>query len=320
MFDIIALGELLVDFTQAGTSPNGMVLFERNPGGAIANVLVAAAKLGHSTAFLGKVGADMHGAFLAQTLQSVGVCTDGLIMDPDVFTTLAFVTLSAQGERAFSFARKPGADTQLRPDELNPDLIQNTRIFHIGSLSLTNEPARSATLRALELAKASGSIISYDPNYRSSLWPDQSTAIKQMRSVLPLVDLIKISDEEAQLITDTDDPVKAAKYLAASGIGCVAVTLGSKGVLVYVNQETVHLPAHCVPVVDTTGAGDAFWGGFLHGFLAWGKPLNEVSLTDARTFAQWGNAAAACCIQHRGAIPAMPTLEQAAVYLTHSGL
>ena len=320
MFDVIALGELLIDFTQAGASPNGMLLFERNPGGAIANVLVAAAKLGHSTAFLGKVGADMHGAFLSETLRSAGVSTDGLIMDPDVFTTMAFVMLSPQGERAFSFARKPGADTQLRPEELNLEMLQNARIFHIGSLSLTNEPSRSATLRAVKLAKASGSLISYDPNYRASLWPDQDTAIAQMRSLFPLVDLIKISDEEAALLTGTDDPVAASRYLSSLGITCVAVTLGQKGALVCVNQETAHLPAHSVPVTDTTGAGDSFWGGFLHGLLACGKPLEEVTLADAYGFAQWGSAAAACCIQHRGAIPAMPTLEQAKVYLSGSCL
>ena len=170
MYDIVALGELLIDFTTCGKSANGMRLFEQNPGGAVCNVLSAMAKQGDKTAFIGKIGKDMHGAFLKQSIESVGIDTRGVIEADDVFTTLAFVELSDSGERSFSFARKPGADTCLRPDELDEALLKQTRVLHIGSLSLTNEPARSATIRAIELAKASGAMISYDPNYRAPLW------------------------------------------------------------------------------------------------------------------------------------------------------
>ena len=195
-YSITALGELLIDFTEVGTSQNGQKMFERNPGGAPANVLVAARKLGATTAFIGKVGDDMHGAFLRDTLAGEGVDTTGLILDPNVFTTLAFVALDERGERAFSFARKPGADTCLNARELALGVIDATRVFHVGSLSLTNEPARGATLAALDRAREAGCALSYDPNYRSSLWASAQVAQLQMRSIVNRMDLMKISDEE----------------------------------------------------------------------------------------------------------------------------
>ena len=173
MFSVSALGELLIDFTDAGTSAGGQRLFERNAGGAPANVLVALEKLGHRTAFLGKVGCDMHGEFLRATLEEQGIDTRGLVSDPDAFTTLAFVALSADGEREFSFARKPGADTRITEGELARDVIADSRVFHVGSLSLTDEPARSATLAALAVAREAGCTLSYDPNYRANLWPSR---------------------------------------------------------------------------------------------------------------------------------------------------
>ena len=175
-YDIAALGELLIDFTDSGVSPGGMRLFERNPGGAPANVLTAAARFGQRTAFLGKVGDDMHGQFLRQMLLDAGIDVSGLVLAEDVFTTLAFVVLNDRGERSFSFARKPGADTCLRPEELNAAVLDSTRVLHVGSLSLTDEPARSATFTAVERAKAAGAVISYDPNYRAALWPDEAAA------------------------------------------------------------------------------------------------------------------------------------------------
>jgi fructokinase len=314
--DITVLGELLIDFTQSGHSQSGMALFERNPGGAVANVAVAASRLGHSTAFIGKVGSDMHGRFLAQTLEQHNVNTSGLVYSDTEFTTLAFVALDEKGERSFSFARKPGADTCLKAEELNAPLITGSRIFHIGSLSLTAEPARSATFAALELAKSGGAIISYDPNYRSTLWPDSHTAAEHMRSVLPYVDIMKLSDNETELLTGLADPEAAALALNSMGIACVAVTLGSSGALVCTDGQTALVPPCTVQnVVDTTGAGDAFWGGFLSAFLDSGLALENVKLTDAAAFARYGNATAACCIGHRGAIPAMPDRAQLAKYL-----
>lgn len=305
--ELTVLGELLIDFTQAGESENGMRLFEQNPGGAVANVAAAAARLGHKAAFIGKVGKDMHGHFLAQTLADTGIDCRGLVFSDAAFTTLAFVALDEKGERSFSFARKPGADTCLAAEELDKGLLRSSRILHVGSLSLTAEPARSATLAAIRQAKAAGAVISYDPNYRASLWESEAQAMEQMRSLLPMVDMMKLSDNETALLTGYSSPEQAALALNRQGISCVAVTMGAAGALVCVAGETQMVPGFSVPTVrDTTGAGDAFWGGFLSRFLESGLKAEEIRLSDGVEFARWGNAAAACCIQKRGAIPAMP--------------
>ena len=310
MVDIVALGELLIDFTESGTSSSGMKLFERNPGGAVANVLAAVSRLGGSTAFLGKVGDDMHGRFLKKTLKDAGIDVTGLVMTPDFFTTLAFVSISGIGERTFSFARKPGADTQLRTDEVNEALVRNAKVLHVGSLSLTDEPARSATLYAIAIAKEAGAVVSYDPNYRASLWKDEQTAKERMRELLPLVDIIKLSEEETVLLTDYPDAESAGKYLNKLGIPCVAVTLGNRGVLICIRSEAAVVEGYPLPAVDTTGAGDAFLGGFLYRMLLLDKRPHTLTLPEAKDCANWGNATASCCVQKRGAIPAMPTLTE----------
>lgn len=304
-FDITALGELLIDFTDRGLSDTGMRLFERNAGGAPANVLAAAARLGRRTAFIGKVGDDAHGRFLRCTLEKAGIDTAGLVMAQDVFTTLAFVELDETGERHFSFARKPGADTCLRPEELDGDRLRQTRVLHVGSLSLTDEPARSATLAAVAAAKEAGAVISYDPNYRAALWPDRQTAAVQMRTMIPCVDVMKLSDEETELLTGTADPAEAAARLLTQGISCVAVTLGADGALTATADGMRMIPCFAAQTVDTTGAGDAFWGGFLHRLLALDKPPVGLTADEAADCARWGNAAAALCITKRGGIPAM---------------
>lgn len=306
-FDIVALGELLVDFTTCGTSANGMRLFEQNPGGAVCNVLSAMAKQGDSTAFIGKIGKDMHGAFLKRSIESVGIDTRGLVEAEDVFTTLAFVELSQSGERAFSFARKPGADTCLNNRELNVDLLEHTSVFHIGSLSLTNEPVRGATLRAISIAKAAGVMISYDPNYRAPLWDNAETAKEQMRSLLPYVDVMKLSDEETALLTDREDPADALRFLNDSGVSCAVVTMGPKGALAMLRGETALAEPHDCVRVDTTGAGDAFWGGFLHRLLKSDKPLSALTLPEVTEFARYANVVAAICCERRGALLSMPS-------------
>lgn len=310
MVDVAALGELLIDFTESGISPGGMKLFERNPGGAVANVLAAVARLGGSAAFLGKVGDDMHGRFLKETLEHAGIDVTGLVTTPTFFTTLAFVALSETGERTFSFARKPGADTKLSADEVAEAVVRGARLLHVGSLSMTDEPARSATLHAVAIAKEAGADVSYDPNYRASLWADERTAITRMRELLPFVDVMKLSQEETLLLTDYEDAVSAAKHLNALGISCVAVTLGKDGALVSVRGETALVAGFPLPAVDTTGAGDAFWGGFLYRMLALKKRPRELELREATDCAVWGNAAATCCVQKRGGIPAMPSLAE----------
>lgn len=321
MFDITALGELLIDYTPAGKSAAGMDLFEQNPGGAPANVLACAAKLGQSTAFIGKIGTDMQGDFLEKTLQLAGIHTEGLIHDENFFTTMAFVTLTESGERSFAFARKPGADTLLRQEDLNLSMIQNSKIFHFGSLSLTDSPARETTHYAIAEARTAGCVISYDPNYRPLLWKSRELAAEQMRSVLPSVDMIKLSDEETELLTDDADPKAAAETLLQAGVKIAAVTLGKEGVYVASKNGSVLIPGFPVETVDTTGAGDAFWGAFLYSVSRLGKDsgygdiakpdeqIREIALSDLRNIAVFSNAAAALCVTKRGAIPAMPLLD-----------
>lgn len=306
MFDVTTLGEVLIDFTEAGTSDGGMSLFERNAGGAPANVLVALQRLGHPTAFIGKVGADMHGEFLRRTLEGEGVDCSGLVSDPAFFTTLAFVALAPSGERTFSFARKPGADTRIAPDELPRDVIASSRVFHVGSLSLTDEPARSATRSAISLAREAGCTLSYDPNYRANLWPSPEAAAERMRSVIADTDLMKISDEECALLTGAADPEDAARALVDAGVKVAVVTLGGSGAYVRCAEGGRTVPGFPAEVVDTTGAGDSFWGGFLAAFCESGLPADAVTLDDAERFARMGNAVASLCVRGRGGIPSMP--------------
>lgn len=310
MFDIVALGELLIDFTKHGISPSGMRLFEQNPGGAPANMAIAATKLGLQTAFIGKVGADMHGDFLKEVLQQQNVDVSGLIQDPDTFTTLAFVDLKENGERVFSFARKPGADTQLRAEELNHSLLEHTKLFHFGSLSLTNEPCRQATYEAISLAKRAGAIISYDPNYRSSLWESEEKAIQEMKAPLSHVDILKISDEETKLLTGYEEPELAAKALLEQGIQIVVVTLGGNGAFLQTKESSCQIAGFPTTVVDTTGAGDSFWGGFTSQLLKLGKPLTDITFEELCNCVTFANAVASICVTRRGAIPALPTLEE----------
>jgi len=306
MYDVTAMGELLIDFTPCGTSEAGRTLFEQNPGGAPANVLVAMSRLGMKTAFIGKVGDDMHGRLLKQTLQENNVNTDGLVVDPDYFTTLAFVTLH-DGEREFSFARKPGADTMIRADEVNMDVINQTRIFHFGSLSLTNEPARSATIYAVEQAKKAGAVISYDPNYRAPLWKSEEEAKEQMRSVVKYVDIMKLSDSETALLTDVEDPYEASEILLNQGVKCVVVTLGRDGAMLRTSKFVVKAPSQTRKVVDTTGAGDSFWGGLLSRFAEFKVKPEDLDQNQASEFIRFANIVAGLCVEKRGAIPAMPS-------------
>ncbi len=308
MFDVTALGEVLIDFTPCGTSQGGMDLYERNPGGAPANVLAAVNRLGGKTAFLGKVGDDMHGAFLRETLEKADIDTSGLITDDRYFTTLAFVSLK-NGERDFSFARKPGADTQISREEVKLDILNESRIFHCGSLSLTDEPARSATYYAVEQARKAGAVISYDPNYRAPLWPDVETAKKEMRAMVAQADIMKISDEETELLSDFQDPWEAARALLKQGPACVVVTLGSKGALLVTEQVEVSVPTGKCQVVDTTGAGDSFWGGLLYCLARDGVKPGDLTEEQAKEYLHFANTVAGLCVEKRGAIPAMPSME-----------
>lgn len=311
IYDVTTFGEILIDFTSQGVNEDGQMLYARNPGGAPANVAVAAGKLGAHTAFLGKAGKDAHGEFLQEVLKKEQVDTSGLILDKEYFTTLAFVDVKENGERTFSFARKPGADTEIRKEEIDIDVLDRTNIFHVGSLSLTAQPARDTTLYAVKRARNKGSLISYDPNYRASLWPDEETAKRQMRSLIPYVDLMKISDEETELLTGEKDAEKAAEALYCQGVKVVAVTMGGDGAYIYCRDGGSLVPGfQAERIGDTNGAGDSFWGGFLYKISTSEKRLQELAKEELVEYARFGNAVASLCVEKKGAIPAMPTLMQ----------
>ena len=311
MLDVTALGELLIDFATQSTDEAGYPTMAAHPGGAPGNFLAALNQYGAKTAFLGKVGDDAFGRLLLGTLREAGIATGGIVRDPRYFTTLAFVTFDPSGDRQFSFARKPGADTCLRREEVCKDVLENCGILHVGSLSLTDEPARSATLWAVEQVRARGGAVAYDPNYRASLWRDEESARKQMRSLVPMADYIKISDEETELLTGHSSPREAARALLEQGACCAAVTLGEEGALIAARDGMAVVPGCAAKwVVDTTGAGDAFWGAFLTQVAGSGLSPREVTLEKAAEFARFANAAASLCIGRRGAIPALPSLAE----------
>ena len=310
LYDITTFGEILIDFTWQGMNAEGQTLFAQNPGGAPANVAVAAAKLGSHTAFIGKAGNDMHGNFLKSVLEKEKVETKGMLLDDEYFTTLAFVNVGEDGERSFSFARKPGADTRIEKEEIDIEILDRTQIFHVGSLSLTEQPARDTTLYAIRRAKEKGSIISYDPNYRASLWKDEETAKTQMRSLIPYADIMKISDEETELLTGKVSPEEAAETLFQKGVQIAIVTLGSEGAYLYCREGGAQIPGFVSKVMDTNGAGDSFWGGFLYCISKADKSLEQFTMDELKEYVRFGNAVASLCVEKKGAIPAMPTLAE----------
>ena len=320
--ELVALGEVLIDFTQAGFSANGQVLFERNAGGAPANVAVQAARLGMSAQFVGKVGADMHGGFLRRSLQERGVDVSSVVQDPEAFTTLAFVEVDPHtAERSFSFARKPGADTRLSPAEVPEWVIRDCHVLHVGSLSLTNEPARTATLHAVSVARQAGVLVSYDPNYRASLWPSEHEAVEQMSALLSRADLVKINEDEALLLCGTGNPETASQYILDQGAVLAAVTLGSQGAFVATRVESVLVPSCPCQPRDATGAGDSFWGALLFQLVHEQgiRKASELAVLSRETLFYAGSfacAAASCCVERPGGIPAMPGKDEVLNRLT----
>ena len=309
MIDITAVGEILIDLTQSGTNELGIPVFAANPGGAPANLAVAASRLGASSAFIGKVGADSYGTFLRNTLIENNVDVSGMVVDQVNRTTLAVVAVDKTGERTFSFYRDPRADVNLRAEEISEEQLKNTRFLHFGSVSLTTDPARTATLYAAETAKKHGAIISYDPNYRASLWSDEATAIQRMLEPLPMVDVLKVSDEELPLLTGTEDLAEGSAMLAAKGIRLVLVTLGANGAYYRFGAHTGHIPGVKVKVGDTNGAGDTFFGATL-AQLAKLENLDALTPETLETILTVSNRAAAITTSRHGAIPAMPTAEE----------
>jgi fructokinase len=311
MYDIAALGELLIDFTPNGQNEMGMSLFARNPGGAPGNVLVMATRLGCSTAFIGKVGKDDFGFFLRDILDKNGIDTAGLVMTPEVNTTLAFVQLNEDGDRSFSFYRRPGADMMLTTDEVKKDLIEQAAIFHFGSVSLTSEPCRGATFFAAKAAKNQGKLISFDPNYRPPLWDyDLERAKAEILAALPLADVLKVSEEELSLLTGQNDIEHGAELLAQQGPSVILVSRGPDGAYCWTKNLKETLPTYDVKTVDTTGAGDAFLGAVLfrlRGYTV--NRLNDIRTDEWRDILDFANAAGSLTTAKKGAIPAMPTLQ-----------
>lgn len=309
MIDITAVGEILIDLTQSGVNELGIPVFAANPGGAPANLAVAAARLGASTAFIGKVGTDSYGTFLRNTLIDNKVDVSGMITDQTSRTTLAVVAVDRHGERTFSFYRNPSADVNLRADEISDEQLKATRILHFGSVSLTTDPARGATLHAAKAAKEFGAIISYDPNYRASLWSDEATAIERMLEPLNMVDILKVSDEELPLLTGTEDLDKGSQWLADKGIALILVTLGANGAYYRFGSHTGHIPGVKVKVGDTNGAGDTFFGATLSQIAKFGK-LSDITVPQLENILTIANRAAALTTSRHGAIPAMPTYSE----------
>lgn len=289
MYDVVALGELLIDFTTIRADSDGYPTMAAHPGGAPANFLAAIAKFGGKAAMLGKVGTDTFGKLLTSTLREVGIETKGIVASDDFFTTLAFVTLDANGDREFAFARKPGADTQLSFDELELSLLDETRVFHFGTLSLTGEPSRTTTYRAVEYARKHGKLITFDPNLRKPLWRELDEAKQQMLWGLAHADVVKISDEEVEFLFGLGVQEGAQYILEHFPVKLVFVTCGPDGCWFQNKNASGHVDSlRNIQVVDTTGAGDIFGGSAVWKLLQTGKApeaLDEAALREIVSFA-----------------------------------
>lgn len=308
-YDVIALGELLIDFTMNGQSEQGNNMFEACPGGAPCNVLALLNKMGKKTAFIGKVGKDQFGALLRDTITEAGIDASNLMVDENVNTTLAFVHTFPDGDREFSFYRNPGADMMLTADEVNPEVVKDTKVFHFGTLSMTHEGVREATKKAVETAKANGCLVSFDPNLRPPLWSSLDLAKEQMEYGFGKCDILKISDNEIQFVSGKEDYDEGIAYLQETyNIPLILLTMGKDGSRAYYKGMRVERPGFSVKAIETTGAGDTFCGSSLnylvdHDF----ENLTEEQLGEMLTFA---NAAAALATTKKGAIKAMPVKEE----------
>lgn len=306
-YDVVALGELLIDLTQNGISQQGNPMLEANPGGAPCNVLALLSKLGHSTGFIGKVGCDGFGEQLCRAIQEVGIDHQGLCWDEYVHTTLAVVHTKPDGDRDFSFYRNPGADMSLTARELKEDMIRSCKIFHFGTLSMTDEPVRSATYQAIRVAEEAGCLRSFDPNLRPPLWVSLDVARDQTLYGMAHCDILKISDNEIQWLTGEEDYDKGIDWIRRRfpNIQLILLSMGREGSRGYCGKVRVEVPAVTnVKAIETTGAGDTFFAGVLHHVLQWElRPYTEEELGKMLSFA---NAAAAIVTTRKGALRVMP--------------
>lgn len=308
MKDITAIGEILIDLTQTGVSETGVPLFAANPGGAPANVAVSASRLGAATAFIGKTGEDGFGAYLRSVLEKDHVDCSSLRAGEKA-TTMAIVSVDDTGERSFRFVR--GADCDFSPQEVDEATVRSSKFLHFGSVSLSGGAARNGTIFAARTAKQSGVLVSYDPNYRPALWRDEAEAIEWMRIPLPLVDIIKLSEEELPLLTGSNSLEEGSRLLIEQGISLVFVTLGDAGSFCRWQNECFTVPGVSVKVADTNGAGDTFLGAVLSRLCLRGeKPLEGLTRAELEDILVFANRAAALTCSRSGAIPAMPTLAE----------
>ena len=309
-YDVTALGELLIDFTENGVSGQGNPIYEANPGGAPCNVLAMLAKLERKTAFIGKVGQDIFGNRLKEILAETGIDTSNLVMDKDVRTTLAFVETFPDGDRDFSFYRNPGADMMLREDEVREDILRDTKIFHFGTLSMTHEEVRRATKKAVETAKAAGAVLSFDPNLREPLWNSLEEAKDQTAYGLSKCDFLKISDNEIRWFTGEEDFDAGIRKLRGQyDIPLIVLSMGKDGSRAYYKDLRVEVaPFLQENTIETTGAGDTFGACCLHYVLQCGLDgFDEDSLREMLVFA---NAAASIITTRKGALRVMPTMNE----------
>lgn len=306
MIDVVALGELLIDFAAKSTDTSGYPTMAANPGGAPGNFLAALNAYGKKTAFLGKVGNDAFGHLLLGTLKAAGIETKSVVVDDSVFTTLAFVTFDENGDRSFSFARKPGADTQLTWEEIDKSLIDDARVFHFGTLSLTDEPVRTATQRAVAYAKEKGKLITCDPNLRKPLWPSEDAAREQMLWSLRQADVVKISDNEVEFLWNCTPEEGADKLLKEFGVSLALVTLGPEGCLLKTENASFRAVCPKVHPIDTTGAGDIFGGSALSRLLELEKPIDALKEEDLAYIGSFAAPAASLSTEASGGIPSIP--------------
>lgn len=314
-FDVTALGELLIDFTDNGISEQGNTVFEANPGGAPCNVLSMLNNLGHHTTFIGKVGNDIFGHRLKALLEEISIDTSCLLLDKESRTTLAFVETKKDGDRDFSFYRNPGADMMLREDEINDELLESTKIFHFGTLSMTHEEVRKATKKAVMIAKKSGAFISFDPNLREPLWESLDLAHEQTEYGLSKCDILKISDNEIVWFTgETDYNAGIHKIQEKYNIPLILLSMGKEGSRAYYKNRSVEVKAFLQEnTIETTGAGDTFGGCCLHYVLEHG--LDNLTDDMLREMLLFSNAAASIITTRRGALRVMPTMEEIKTFL-----
>ncbi|TYS59732.1 aminoimidazole riboside kinase [Sutcliffiella horikoshii] len=303
---IISLGEALIDFIPL--DPDN-ISFQKSPGGAPANVAVGVARLEAKSTFIGKVGNDVLGRFLKNTLEDYGVNTSSMLLTDDIRTGVVFVTLE-NGERSFDFYINPSADRFLTEEEIDEKLFDENKILHFGSISLTSEPTRSATIKAVKLAKEKGLTVSYDPNLRLGLWDSEVAAKEQIISMLPYADILKISEEELEFMTGEKNIEKGADKLAKYDIPLLLVTLGSEGSYVFTHEGHQHVPARKVTTVDTTGAGDAFVSGILYMANEWDGNISAITLEKAVEMATFASVSGSLAASEKGAMTALPSLEQ----------